>query len=166
MNYPEKSLDPADRLGVYKRLSNVPNRYRLHHHADTYEDNDTWHTFCMEFEYQEGSHDRYEEEVDRIGSRWKDHMGQRERHHALARPADVEAWCERLLSEKAVSRTYEHWLRVKRFYHWLMWHSEHPHVYNPVLMAAITGESTGEAWAWKARRNRERRERYRRSSDE
>ena len=166
MTHPKKSLDPADRLGVYKRLSDVPNRYRLHHHAEAYEGRDTWQEFCEEYEYEQGSHERYEEEVDRVGSDWKKHMASSERHHALATPEDVEAWCANLLADKSERRTYDYWLRVNRFYDWLQWHSEHPHVYNPVLMAAVAGDATKRVWRWKARQNRQSRAEYRRENDE
>ncbi|QGA83706.1 hypothetical protein [Halomicrobium sp. LC1Hm] len=166
MTHPKKSLDPADRLGVYKRLSDVPSRYRLHHHAEAYESRDTWQEFCEEYEYKQGSHDGYEAEVDRAGSDWKNHMATSDRHHALATPEDVEAWCANLLADKSERRTYDYWLRVNRFYDWLQWHSEHPHVYNPVLMAAVVGDATKRVWRWKARQNRQSRAEYRRQKDE
>jgi hypothetical protein len=40
----------------------------------------------------------------------------------------------------------------------LKWHTEHPHVYNPLLMAAADGGLTGEVWEWKAEQTREARE--------
>jgi hypothetical protein len=166
MTYPKKSLDPTDRLGVYKRFSDVPSRYQLHHHADAYSGQDTWQTFCEEFEYAQGEHERYEEEVDRVGGNWKAFMEDRERHHALATPDDVEAWCAGLLTEKSEQRTYDFWLRINRFYDWLLWHSEHPHVYNPALMATVEGEAAGRVWWWKTRENRRARARYRRENDE
>lgn len=165
MSRPTKSLDPADRLGVYKTMNEVPDRYRLHHHADAYEGRDVWAEFCEEYEYEQGSHARYEEEVDRVGDHWKAHMGGR-RHHALATPADVEAWSADLLADKSERRSHDYWLRVNRFYDWLKWNTEHPHRYNPVLMAAVEGEEARRIWQYKARKNRQSRREYRRQTNE
>lgn len=161
MSHPKKSLDPMDRLGVYKRLEDVPNRYRLYHHADAYEDTDTWQEFCDEYEYSQANHARYEEEVDRAGDRWKAFMADRGRHHALAVPEDVVVWCDDLLTDTSDRRAYDYWLRVNRFYDWLMWHSEHPHVYNPVLMATMCGTPAARVWEYKVRENRLSRRAYR-----
>lgn len=166
MPRPTKSLNPVDRLGVYKHLDDIPKRYRLHHHANAYDGSDTWQEFCDKYEYQQASHERYEEEVDRVGDHWRAFMREQSQHHALATPADVEAWCTELLSELSLRRAYDYWLRVNRFYQWLQWHADHPHVYNPVMMAAADGDSTGEIWAWKAEQTRERREEYRGETDE
>ena len=166
MSRPTKSLDPEDRLGVYKRLDDVPDRYRLHHHADRYAGEDTWQVFCEAYEYAQASHARYEEEVDRAGRVWQTFMDDRERHHALATPDDVEAWSADLLADKSERRSHDYWLRVNRFYEWLRWHSDHPHRYNPVLMAAVEGEATRRVWRWKARQTRRSREAYRRQANE
>ena len=153
-------------MGIYKRLADVPDRYRLHHHAAAYKGRDVWCEFCEEHEYTQGSHERYEEEVDRVGSHWQAFMEMRKRHHALATPDDVDQWCSDLLSEKSLRRTYDHYLRIHRFYDWLQWHTEYPHIYNPVLMAAVEGKAAGQAWEWKAKRTRDCRERYRRKTHE
>jgi len=159
----EKSLDPADRMGVYKRLADVPDRYRLANYGDEYRGRDVWQEFCEAFEYQQGDHDDYRQEVDRVGRRWKAFMDDRDRHHALATPEDVEAWCVHLLEEREFTPRHAltHWVRVKRLYDWLQWHTGHPHVYHPALMAAAAGGAAGEIWDVKAERNRDRRENYR-----
>lgn len=164
MPRPTKSLDPVDRMGVYKSLSEVPDRYRLTNHSAAYEGRNVWQEFCEEYEYAQGDHERYEEEVDRAGDRWREFMADRGRHHALATPGDVEAWCVELRrgENSSLRRSHDYWLRVNRFYDWLKWHTEHPHVYNPVLMAAAEGGVAGEVWEWKAEQTREARERYRR----
>lgn len=165
MSRPTKSLDVVDRLGVYETLDDVPNRYRLHHHADRYAGEGTWQEFCDEKEYEAASHARHEQAVDTVGERWKAHMEERERHHALATPEDVEEWCVALLDEKSKRRAHDHWLRVRRFYDWLQWDVRHPHRYHPVLMAAVEGEAAGQIWQYKARQNRQRRERYQSRGD-
>ena len=165
-SYPKKSLNPIDRLGVYKRLSDVPDRFRLYHHAEAYEERDVWQEFCEEYEYEQADYDRYEEEVDRVGDCWKTFMADQGRHHALAISDNVNQWCADLLESKSERRTHDYFLRVNRFYDWLKWHSEHPHVYNPVLMAPVTGEAARTVWGVKAAQNREQRRKYRRQSNE
>ena len=166
MGRPTKSLNASDRLGVYKHLSDVPDRYRLHHHAAAYEGRDVWHEFCVEYEYAQGSHERYREEVDRVGDCWLEFMDSQDRHHALASPDDVEQWCADLLAEASVRRAHDYWLRINRFFDWLKWHTEHPHVYNPALMAAADGDAAGEVWDLKVEETLERREYHRRKANE
>jgi hypothetical protein len=151
-------------MGVYKALSEVPYRYRLASHSAAYEGRDVWQEFCEQYEYAQGDHERYEEEVDRAGDCWQEFMDDRGRHHALATPDDVEGWLVDLRREgpPSLRRLHDYWLRVDRFYDWLMWHTEHPHVYNPLLIAAADGGLTGEVWECKAEQTREARERHRR----
>ena len=37
-----KTTDAGERAGVYKELDDVPDRYRLYHHARAYEGRDVW----------------------------------------------------------------------------------------------------------------------------
>ena len=77
MARPTKSLDPVDRMGVYKSLSEVPDRYRLANHSAAYEGRDVWQEFCEEYEYAQGDHEKYERKVDRAGNRWQEFMNDR-----------------------------------------------------------------------------------------
>lgn len=132
-----------DRLGVFKELLDVPEARRFHQYASAYDGNDTWAVYRENHELSE----RMGEEWDRFGRRWKDHMADGGRHHALARPDDVEAWSQWMLNQFSVNRAYQHWNVIEGFYEWLKWHTEHPHVYNPFHMAARDTESyTWEIW--------------------
>ncbi|ESS06784.1 MAG: hypothetical protein A07HB70_01055, partial [uncultured archaeon A07HB70] len=113
---------PQDRLGVFKRLSDVPDSRRLYQVASAYEGRDTWANYRATVDLS----DRMSEEWGRFARRWKDHMETRGRHHALAPPADVEAWSETLLSRFGSNRAYQHWNVIEGFYAWLMWHTDHP----------------------------------------
>lgn len=155
MNRGRKSPDPMDRMGAYKRLSDVPDRYRLHHHADAYADRDVWGEFLTEYLFPRFDSDRFKQDARRAGRYWKDHMTDRGRHHALATPSDVEAWMVNLTDRLKIKTTYnQYWVRVERFYWWLQWHTEHPHTYHPVLMAAADGKAATEVWAEKMARRR------------
>lgn len=157
MGRPTKSLDPAARLGVYKRLDDVPDRYRLAQYADSYEGRDVWREFCEEHEYDQGDSRDFRRKVDRAGNHWCGFMENR-RHHALATPSDVDAWSEQLLDEFTHSTAYKYWIRVEHFYRWLQWHTEHPHVYHPVLMAVITHDAAAEVWERKTDWTRKKRQ--------
>ena len=155
-----KSRDPAKRLGVFKRFAEVPNHHRLEQYTDRYRGSQTWQTFCETHEYDNGSSQHFWTEVDRVGDSWCSFMASREPHHALARPEDVEAWSTEILEARSDRRAYDYWLRVRRFYDWLLWHPDHPHVYNPVLLAVIKGEATQRIWGTKLERWDNARENY------
>lgn len=154
-----QSEDPNDRMGVYKRIEDVPTQHRLERYTERYENRDVWAEFCEEYEYDNGSSEHFKEAVDRAGDHWQTHMSGRGRHHALATPDDVESWCRVLIDEKSLSTAYNYWVRVKRFYDWLKWHVDHPHVYDPVLMAVVTGEVADQIWEQKLRKWRKARAR-------
>lgn len=155
MSRGRKSSDPMDRMGVYKRLSDVPDRYRLHHHAAAYDGRDVWAEFLTEYMFPRYDSDRFKEDAQRAGRYWKEHMADCGRHHALATPADVEVWMAHLTEHLQLKTAYNsYWVRVERFYWWLQWHTEHPHAYHPVLMAANEGESAGTVWEEKMARRR------------
>jgi len=158
--YRTKSTDPTDRMGIYKRYDEVPDHHRFEHYSDAYDGTDVWTQFCTTHEYKQGSSDNFKRDVDRVGDHWKSHMDGRGRHHALATPGNVESWCQDLVTDKSLSTAYNYWVRIKRFYDWLQWHTEHPHVYDPVLMAVVEGNAAGEIWEQKLRKGRQARERY------
>jgi len=135
-----------ERLGVFKRLSDVPDQRRFSHLASAYEGQDTWAEYRATVELSE----RTSEEWERFARRWKVHMDEQGRHHALARPSDVEAWSESLLSQYSRDRAYQHWNVIEGFYDWLKCHTEHRHTYNPFHMAASEPESNArEIWSRK-----------------
>jgi hypothetical protein len=134
---------PADRLGVYKRLSDVPDSRRLYQYASAYDGRDTWSEYRATVELS----DRMSEEWGRFSRRWKEHTEDRGRHHALGTPDDVETWSASLLDRVSVDRAYQHWNVLEGFYNWLLWHTDHPHTYNPFHMAALEPESnTHRIW--------------------
>lgn len=150
------ATDPERRMGVYKRLADVPDRYRLHRFAAAYDGRDVWTEYVEEQIATRDLGEWFRDEVGRVGRRWKAHMDERGRHHALATPDDVEAWAASLVDDLALTTAYEkYWMRVEDFYWWLQFHTEHPHRYHPVLMAAADGEASGEVWAYKVQLGRD-----------
>lgn len=148
MGRPTKSLNARDRLGVYKRINDVPDRYRLYHHTEAYAGRDVWTEFCEQHEYAKGDSEGFRQKVDRAGNHWRTFIDDR-RHPALATPGDVEKWSEKLLNEYTNNTAYKYWIRLEHFYQWLQWHTEHPHVYHPVLMAVVEHTSARKIWDWK-----------------
>lgn len=152
MDRPPLPTDPRRRMGVYKSLAEVPDRYRLKHHADAYEGRDVWGEFMDE-------HPRYSanKKTKRVGRYWTAHMEERGRHHALATPADVETFITDLLEDRTPMTVYSpYWSQVESFYDWLQWHTDHPHHYHPILMATIEGEASAQMWEMSMSRNRRR----------
>ncbi len=74
-------------------------------------------------------------------------MADRGRHHALATPENVEAWCAALLDRMKPPSAYQnYWTKLERFYTWLHSHTEHPHVYHSFRMAAAGYPNAGAIW--------------------
>lgn len=154
-----QSADPNDRMGVYKRLRDVPRKRRFEQYAADYEGEDTYETFLKEERFDEVESDRSRQKYRLAGRRWKAHLEARGRHHALARPEDVEAWLVGLLNQVSLNTAYNiYWVKIEQFYEWLQHHPDHPHTYHPLLMAAAQFEHAGIVWERKLDRGRAYRE--------
>jgi site-specific recombinase XerD len=137
-------------MGIYKRLADVPDGRRLNQYAAAYDGRDVWDEFLTMYLFDRFDSERFKEDARRAGRRWESHMDSRGRHHALATPADVDAWCEHLLDTLAIKTAYnQYWVQIERFYSWLQQQRAHPHTYQPVLMAAANGEHASDLWSEK-----------------
>jgi hypothetical protein len=148
-----KSRHPGDRIGIYKELEDVPVNRRLSQYESEYENRNVWDEFMANVLLEQYTSERSVRDAERAGQRWRDYMDARGRHHALATPTDVEAWCQHLVDTLKIKTAYNsYWVRIERFYTWLYWHRSHPHCYNPVVMAAIDGDASGKIWEEKISR--------------
>ena len=148
---PKRSRHVEGRLGVYKQLSDVPDRHRLHHYDRTYARQDVWTEFRET--YLEPRDHAVQPRARRARERWTNHMAIRGRHYALATPEDAEMWARELLEEYSLRYGIEgYWSQIERFYRWLLWHTEHPHLYNPLLLAAANYDAAGVLWNAKIKR--------------
>ncbi|MFB6310160.1 MAG: hypothetical protein ABEH64_03145 [Salinirussus sp.] len=139
--------EPDKRMGVYTRLEDVPDRYRLYHHEAAYAERDVWEEYLTEYFLDTFGTDYTEQYARRAGRDWKEHMTERGRHHALATPEDVDTWCTALVDRMKPRSAYQnYWTKLERFYSWLQTHTDHPHVYHPVLMAAAEYPAAGQIW--------------------
>lgn len=146
------SNSPANRLGVFKRLNDVPTRRRLFQYESVYAGQDTWAEYRATVELSE----RMDYEWGLFSRRWKEHIEERGRHHALAQPQDVETWSATLVDQFKIDRAYQHWNVIEGFYDWLRWHTDHQHTYNPFHMAAVESESAArEVWEYKMERRQQ-----------
>jgi len=134
-------------MGIYTELSEVPDRYRFYQYEQSYAGRDVWSEFVRVQREENDATDTFIEVAEKSGRYWKEHMDDRGRHHSLATPEDVEQWCAHLLEGRKINTVYgEYWVRLEQFYKWLQHHTEHPHVYNPVYMAAAQYPATGRVW--------------------
>ena len=141
-----KPKDPNKWMGVYKALEDVPEGRRLYQFQDSYEGRDVWAEFLQEEVYEGGASQVTKRKCRYVEESWKPYMEKRGRHHALATPEDVEEWTAGLLSEYAIATVYRRWGKIEEFYRWLQWHTKHPHLYDPVLMAVAMEGPSAEVW--------------------
>ncbi|QLH79830.1 hypothetical protein HZS55_22145 [Halosimplex rubrum] len=147
-----KPATPTARLGIYKQLDAVPESLRLGSYADRYDGTDIWSTWADQATATHTSQ-RYTTHVDRTARTWKQHMADRGRHHALARPLDIETWAETILDRCQPLSAYQiYFTKLEAFYEWLRYHPDHVHCYNPVLMAAAQHDAVATIWAAKIAR--------------
>ena len=148
-----ESKSPTERMGIYKRLTDVPTEYRLSQYAANYEGWDVWAEWASEAT-EEHTSDRFAMYVERTERSWKSHMTERSRHHALATPTDVETWAATILQRCQPLSAYQiYFTKLEAFYTWLQYHPNHPHCYQPVWMAAAKGGETGRIWNTKIERS-------------
>lgn len=142
-----QSPDPRDRMGIYKRLSDVPPKHRLESYADRYKNESTYEEFLEEDFFERVDADRTVQKARLAGRRWRAHMETCSRHHALATPSDVEAWMDDLLGQVSMNTAYNiYWVKLEQFYTWLQRRVDHPHTYHPFLIAAAEYPVAGRVW--------------------
>lgn len=157
--------DPKGRMGVFKRFDDVPNRYRLSNFAGEFRGNDTWSRYLvLRFDgtlrqAQGKLSTARAREVERCGRYFKTFMHQeRNRHHSLANPDDVEAFLSAVKEgyenpskqPRSISTVYDtYFAPVNRFYDWLQGWVDFPHRYHPVLMACAEGGVSRDCWAYR-----------------
>lgn len=152
----EMSIDPNDRMGVFKEIDEVPTRYRFHQFSNRYDGQDVWEEYLEYYLSTRGDSSSKRNRADRAIRRWKSLMNDVDRHYALAHPRDIEKFSTVLLREYEPNYGYDcYWSQIERLYTWLLWHRDHPHRYHPFWMAAAKFEASSEMWNVKMLRPRE-----------
>lgn len=143
--------DPRNHLGVYATLDDVPEEHRLRNFEESFEDRDAFEEYLEMIVLPEVETLRWLKRIERVGREWTEHMTDRGRHHALATPDDAEAWAARLIDDYEIRTAHRRWKRIERFYDFMRWDVRYPHVYNPLLMAAVPDDSAARR-LWGLRR--------------
>lgn len=133
-----------NKAGVYKTIDDVPHHHRIRTHTDRYQGRDMWREYDLAVASVHPDERNYSPSER---SKWENHMQRRGRHYAVAEPDDVTAWTEFVREDIAEATRVNYTKRIFRFYRWLMWHTDHPHRYNPFVLAANTHDPTAELLA-------------------
>lgn len=141
-----RPTEPGRLLGVYRRLGDVPDRHLLGNHEDAYAGRDVWSEWASEHVLPNCGSESGRQEAERHERLWKEHMRGRGRHHALAEPGDVDAYCAGPLAPMSGRVAAAYFRRLIAFYDHLLGSTGHPHVYSPVLMAAAGGGPAAGMW--------------------
>ena len=138
---------PEEYAGALQHVEEIPHRYRLETYGPQYQDENVWEQYVQDIALEEHDSERMRRTWRLAGESWLTYMEGCERHHALARPSDTNRWCENLLDDKARRTAYDYYfLRVYEFYNHLKFSSQHPHLYNPLLLAAVRYDAARHIW--------------------
>lgn len=145
-----KPATPEAYAGVFQQYDDIPARYRLETYVHQYQGDDTLDQYLEQVYFKDKTEvtDSMRCRVQRFRDSWMGHMDERGQHHALATPKDVDTWCQTLLERCNARTSYlSYYYRIYNFYDYLKTSYQHPHLYNPLLIAAIEFESTYEIWS-------------------
>lgn len=145
-----RSREPEGQLGVFKRLADVPGRYRLSNHQATFEGRDVWAEFLAADDRRAYVRTTDQQAIDRVRREWTEFMADRPRHYALATPADVNEWVKSSLDRRALATTqHPYWAYIEGLYTWLQERTDYPHLYHPVRMAAVEYDEARQVWDYR-----------------
>lgn len=134
-----RTSDPASELGVYETLDDVPDHHRLSVHSVEYTERDIW------AEWIEDTDTTLSKNAKRGIRYWNQTMDDRGDHPALATPDDVAAWADKMQTYSK-GTLYNYARPPFQLYRWLLWHTDHPHTYNPLIIAAVNDPVTHDVY--------------------
>lgn len=143
-----KGTKPEQFAGPFQQHSEIPPRYRLETYTGQYQGRDTWTSYCDDVLLEEYDSQHMRQVARKAGESWLSHMEKQGRHHALPTPQHGNAWCQKLLDGDRVRRTcYEqYYIRIYHFFDFLKEDRRHPHLYNPLLLAATEYDAARYIW--------------------
>lgn len=146
-----KGTQPEQFAGPFQHYCDIPPRYRLETYTGDYQNRPTWQRYCEDVLFEAHNSEYMRDKARKASDSWKSHMHHEGRHHALATPAQANRWCRHLLEGDRSRRTcYEHYfVRIYQFYDHLKTSCRHPHLYNPLLIAAIEFEPARYLWQYR-----------------
>jgi len=140
--------------GIFHSYSDIPARYRLDTYTSHYENEETltWYLNNIYYPRYAPVSDHMERVVERVSKSWMDHMANQGRHPALATPEDVDQWCKSRLESCSAKTCYTtYFQRIYNFYEYLKADYRHPHLYNPLLVAAIEYDTANRIWRFRVK---------------
>jgi hypothetical protein len=134
-------------LGAFKRVEDVPDRYYLPHFASDVDAEDAWNEFDSEVLEGLTYHTR-RYVYGKAWREWKSFCDSHNVHPALSNPQDIEAHLseQRGFMNKLKSAHDSRFRPLFRWFRWMQFHTDYPHRYNPVVMAALLGGATADIW--------------------
>lgn len=146
-----KGTKPEQYAGAFQEYSSIPARYRLETYKQEYSGRETWSNYRGDVLLEAHDSKTIQKESRLAGDSWRDHMRTRGQHHALATPMDANTWCQKLLDTGRTKRyNYEcYYLRIYQFYDYLKASFHHPHLYNPLLLAAVNYDAARQLWMYR-----------------
>lgn len=142
-----KGTKPEQFAGPFQNYREIPARYRLETYAAQYRGDETWDRYCKDVLFKKYDSDYMRDNARKAGDSWLSHMDEQGRHHALATPQDANVWCGNLLDDRTRQTCYEqYFVRIYQFYDHLKSSYRHPHLYNPLLLAAIKYDAARQIW--------------------
>ncbi|MFA1612460.1 hypothetical protein [Halobellus rubicundus] len=137
--------DPSEYLGIYKSIDDVPDMYSLSRLSVGYSDQDLWAEFIESRSHLSEATIKYT--YGRLERLWKPFCEKRGINPAFPDPDDVEDFFAQQLAERSIQTVYDsRFVPLFKFFEWLLHHTEYPHRYNPVVMAAVSGEAGFRLW--------------------
>jgi len=132
---------------AFESLDRVPEKKRLRQYSSEFNSRDVWNEFHTDQIRGCGYSQSHKSTIEHCEVVWKDHCQGHGRHHALTTPEIVQSWCHDLINERTQETAQQYYLNfVNRFYIYLMWSDNYPHMYNPVQFAISDYPIVAEIW--------------------
>lgn len=134
-------------LGVFKRVEDVPDRYYLPNFETEIDAEECWDAFDAE-ELEGLSFHQRRYVYGKAWREWSVYCDAHDVNPALANPQDIEAHlAEQRAQVNKLKTVHDARFRpLLRWYRWMLFHTDYPHRYNPVVMAVLLGDSTHDVW--------------------
>lgn len=134
-------------LGIWKKLEDVPSRFRLEQYADSLSADDAWNEFCEKYG-EDWTQTTRKYQYGKAWREWTSYCEEHDLHRLCPAPADIEHHLHNQRSEAASDGTL-HQTRFRplcRLFEHLRYSTDYPHKYNPTIMAVLHGGAAYAAW--------------------
>lgn len=135
-------------LGVYKRIEDVPDMYRLSNFREDFDADEAWNEFSDD-ELSNHSKAVREDVYGGAYERLRAFCEERGVNPALADPVDIDDWLSDERDSQNATKKTTHDTRFRPIFNWYRWmtfSSDYPHRYQPTIMAVLLGGATYDIW--------------------